>query len=46
MDVRRRDFALVNGEPYAKRPLDAAWVLERFPPELEEARLTSRDGSA
>ena len=34
MDVRRRDFVLVNGEPYRRRPLDAAWVLERFPPEL------------
>ena len=34
MDVRRRDFALVNGERYDKRPLDAAWILERFPPAL------------
>jgi hypothetical protein len=31
MDPRRGDFALVNGEHYAKRPLDAAWVLERYP---------------
>jgi hypothetical protein len=37
MDVRRRDFALVNGEPYSKEPLDAAWVLERFPASLEAA---------
>lgn len=33
MDVRRRDYVLVNGRPYSRRPLDAAWVLERFPPE-------------
>jgi hypothetical protein len=37
MDPRRRDFALVNGKPYQRRPLDAAWVLERFPAELERA---------
>lgn len=34
MDPRRRDFALVNGKPYRRRRLDAAWVLERFPAEL------------
>jgi len=22
-------FVLVNGQPYRRRPLDAAWVLER-----------------
>lgn len=33
MDVRRRDYVLVNGRPYTRRPLDAAWVLERFPTE-------------
>jgi hypothetical protein len=32
MDPRTRDFALVNGEPYSKERLDAAWVLRRFPP--------------
>ncbi len=32
MDPRTGDYALVNGERYAKRPLDADWVLERFPP--------------
>lgn len=31
MDPRRGDFALVNGDDYRLRPLDAAWVLERFP---------------
>ena len=37
MDVRRRDYVLVNGEPYSKRLLDANWVLERFPPILAAA---------
>ena len=32
MDPRRGDFALVNGRDYRLRPLDAGWVLERFPP--------------
>ncbi|MCP9485845.1 MAG: hypothetical protein MSC30_08275 [Gaiellaceae bacterium MAG52_C11] len=31
MDPHTGDFVLVNGEPYWKRPLDARWVLERFP---------------
>jgi hypothetical protein len=37
MDVRRRDYVLVGGKPYARTLLDAAWVLERFPPRLSEA---------
>lgn len=32
MDPRTGDYALVNGEHYGKRPLDATWVLARFPP--------------
>jgi hypothetical protein len=31
MDPLTGDHALVNGEHYSKRPLDATWVLERFP---------------
>ena len=31
MDPRTGDYALVNGRSYRHRPLDAAWVLERFP---------------
>jgi hypothetical protein len=31
MDPRTGDFVLVGGRPYRLRPLDAAWVLERFP---------------
>lgn len=37
MDVRRRDFALVNGEHYSRRLLDVAWVLARFPADLSAA---------
>jgi hypothetical protein len=38
MDPKRGDFALVNGKDYRQRPLDAHWVLDRFPAELESAR--------
>ena len=31
MDPRTRTYALVGGEDYRRRPLDAAWALERFP---------------
>jgi hypothetical protein len=31
MDPKTGDYVLVNGQHYAKRPLDAHWVLERFP---------------
>jgi hypothetical protein len=31
MDPRTGDYALVNGRSYRRRPLDAAWVRERFP---------------
>jgi hypothetical protein len=33
MDVKRRDYVLVNGAHYARRRLDTSWVLERFPAE-------------
>jgi hypothetical protein len=38
MDPKTRDYALVGGEDYRRRHLDAAWALERFPPSLERAR--------
>jgi hypothetical protein len=38
MDPRTRDFVLVNGQPYDRRPLDAAWVLACFPPEGPKRR--------
>jgi hypothetical protein len=31
MDPRTRDYVEVGGRDYRRRPLDAAWVLERFP---------------
>jgi hypothetical protein len=34
MDPRTRDFVRVNGRPYQRRPLDAAWILERWPADL------------
>jgi hypothetical protein len=37
MDPRTGDFVPVGGAPYLRRPLDAEWVLERFPDELEPA---------
>ena len=37
MDPRRRDYALVNGRDYRLAPLDADWVLERFPADLNPA---------
>jgi hypothetical protein len=33
MDPRTGDYALVNGRDYRLSALDAAWVLDRFPPE-------------
>jgi hypothetical protein len=34
MDPRTGDYALVNGRDYRLEPLDADWVLERFPADL------------
>jgi hypothetical protein len=34
MDPRRGDYALVNGRDYHLPPLDADWVLERYPQSL------------
>jgi hypothetical protein len=34
MDPRTRDFVQINGRPYRRRPLDAEWILRRFPAEL------------
>jgi hypothetical protein len=31
MDPRTRDFVRVNGRSYQREPLDAGWILERFP---------------
>jgi hypothetical protein len=37
MDPRTGDHALVNGRDFRLAPLDATWVLERFPAELRAA---------
>lgn len=37
MDPRSGDYVLVNGRDYRLGQLDAAWVIERFPPVLEIA---------
>jgi hypothetical protein len=34
MDPRTRDFVLVGGRPYRIQPLDAEWILARFPAEF------------
>jgi hypothetical protein len=31
MDPKTRDYVRVGGKPYQRDPLDAAWILERFP---------------
>ena len=37
MDPRTRDFVRINGKPYEREPLDAAWILERWPADRSEA---------
>jgi hypothetical protein len=37
MDPRTRDFVKVNGRPYEREPLDAKWILERWPADYEAA---------
>jgi hypothetical protein len=37
MDPRTRDFVKVNGRPYRRELLDAAWILKRFPPDRARA---------
>jgi hypothetical protein len=31
MDPRTRDYVKIGGRSYRREPLDAAWILERFP---------------
>ena len=38
MDPRTGDFVLIAGQPYRREPLDAHWVLARFPAHLDAAR--------
>jgi len=37
MDPRTRDFVRINGRSYLREPLDARWILERFPPDRDAA---------
>ena len=39
MDPQTRTHALVGGEDYRRRPLDARWALDRFPASLARARV-------
>ena len=45
MDPRTRDFVKVNGKPYRREPLDADWILERWPADLERLRVDVDDGA-
>ena len=38
MDPRTRDFVPINGRSYERQPLDAEWILARFPADLAAAR--------
>jgi hypothetical protein len=31
MDPKTRDFVTIGGKSYRREPLDAAWILARFP---------------
>jgi hypothetical protein len=31
MDPKTRDYVRIGGRPYTREPLDAAWILARFP---------------
>lgn len=37
MDPRTRDFVRINGRSYQREPLDARWILGRFPPARRSA---------
>ena len=37
MDPRTRDFVRIGGRPYVREPLDADWILRRFPPDRAAA---------
>src|SRR4029079_2179102 len=42
MDPRRGDFVLVNGRDYRLRPLDAEWILARYPTGLGDGSAAAR----
>ena len=41
MDPRTRDFVKINGRSYQREPLDADWILERWPADLAAARASA-----
>ena len=41
MDPMTGEFVLVNGRDYRLAPFDAAWILGRFPPDLNAAAAVS-----
>jgi len=41
MDPRTRDFVTINGRRYQREPLDANWILERWPADLAAARASA-----
>ena len=43
MDLRTRDYVLINGRSYRRRELDADWILEQFP--LSRSRRASAAAS-
>lgn len=45
MDPRTRDFVKVNGKPYQRKPLDAEWILARWPADLQALRVHVDDGA-
>jgi hypothetical protein len=38
MDPKTRDFVKIDGKSYEREPLDADWILERFPADVHRAR--------
>lgn len=41
MDPRTGDYVLVDGRDYRRAPLDAHWILERFPADIRFATVAS-----
>jgi hypothetical protein len=37
MDVKTLDYVSFAGADYRRQPLDAAWILAQFPPDLDDA---------
>jgi hypothetical protein len=46
MDPRTRDFVRINGRSYLREPLDAEWILHRFPADRAAAAAESSAAAA